>query len=317
MGDVIHNLPVVSDLSVRFPQAQIDWVVEEAFAALPRLHAMVREVHPVALRRWRAKLFSAETWREIGQFRRRVGSQTYDAIIDTQGLLKSALLLACVKGRKYGLDWASSREPIGWFYDRVFSIPWDRHAVERNRTLAAMALGYELSGPPSYAIRIPDSARQTLLARAGAILDQAGGRGYAILLHCTSAREKEWPVHSWNELGAALYARGMLSLLPYGSRQEQSRSERLAENIPGSLVPPALPLDAFAALLTGAAVVVGVDTGLAHLAAALGLPTVGVYCATDPRATGLYGSARAVNLGGPQQPPAAREVVAAMDRLLT
>lgn len=317
MGDVVHNLPVVSDLSVRFPQAQIDWVVEEAFAALPRLHAMVREIYPVALRRWRANLFAPETWREIAQFRRRVGSQPYDAIIDTQGLLKSALLVACAKGRKYGLDWPSSREPIGWFYHRTFPIPWDRHAVERNRTLAAKALGYALSGPPNYAIRVPDSARQTLLASAGGVLDQARGRGYAVLLHSTSAREKEWPVDSWSELGAALHARGVLSLLPYGSRRDQSRSERLAERIPGSLVPPALALEALGALLAGAAVVVGVDTGLSHLAAALGRPTVGIYRATDPRATGLYGGARAVNLGGPQKPPSVAEVVAAVDRLLS
>jgi heptosyltransferase-1 len=316
MGDVIHNLPVVSDLAVQFPQAQIDWVVEEAFAALPRLHAMVKQVYPVALRRWRGSLFSADTWREIGQFRRRVGAQRYDAIIDTQGLLKSALLVACAKGRKYGLDWASSREPIGWFYNKAFSIPWDRHAVERNRALAAQAMGYSLSGPPNYAIQVPDSARQTLIRRAGPVIEQARSRGYAVLLHSTSAREKQWPEESWTALGEALHSRGILSLLPYGSEREQARSERLANSIAGALVPPNLPLDAFAALLSGAAVVAGVDTGLAHLAAALGRSVVGIYCATDPRDTGLYGSARALNLGGRARPPSTAEVVAAVDRLL-
>ena len=144
MGDVIHNLPVVSDLATRFQQAQIDWVVEESFAAVPRLHAMVRKVYPVAIRRWRSAPMSAETWREVGEFRRQVGAQPYDAIIDTQGLVKSALLVACARGPKYGLDWASSREPIGWFYDRTFAIPWDRHAVERNRALALVRYGATL-----------------------------------------------------------------------------------------------------------------------------------------------------------------------------
>jgi heptosyltransferase-1 len=316
MGDVIHNLPVVSDLSTKFQQAQIDWVVEESFAAVPRLHAMVRRVYPVAIRRWRSAPMSAGTWREVGEFRRQVGAQPYDAIIDTQGLVKSALLVACARGPKYGLDWASSREPIGWFYDRTFAIPWDRHAVERNRALAALAMGYRLSGPPSYAIQVPASAHQILVDKAGALLDQVESRGYAVLLHSTSAREKEWPEDSWAGLGEALHSRGMLSLLPYGRRNEQARSERLANEIPGALVPPALPLDVFAALLSGAAVVVGVDTGLSHLAAALGRPAVGIYCTSDPRDTGLYGNPRAMNLGGPGSPPSVADVVAAVDRLL-
>ena len=316
MGDVVHNLPVASDLAVQFPHAQIDWVVEEAFAALPRLHGMVREVHPVALRRWRRAPFSAATWREIRAFRRRVTAQTYDAIIDTQALLKSALLVACARGRKYGLDWASSREPIGWFYHRTFTIPRDRHAVERNRALAAQALGYTLSGPANYAVQLPASARQELDRRAGRILQEPGRKGYAVLLHATSAREKEWPEGSWVALGQRLHRIGLLSLLPYGDAREQARSERLANRIPGALVPPALSLDAFAALLAGAATVIGVDTGLSHLAAALGRPTLGIYCATDPRLTGLYGGPRAVNLGGPGAPPSVDEVVSATDRLL-
>jgi heptosyltransferase-1 len=316
MGDVIHNLPVASDLAVQFPRAQIDWVVEEAFAALPRLHGMVGQIHPVALRRWRRAMFSAATWGEIRAFRRRIAVQPYDAIIDTQGLIKSALLVACARGRKYGLDWASSREPIGWFYHHTFAIPRDRHAVERNRALAAKALGYTLSGPASYAIRLPGSAREELHKRAGRVLQEAGRKGYAVLLHATSAREKEWPEDSWVALGQRLHRNGLLSLLPYGSSREQARSERLANRIPGALVPPPLPLDAFAALLADAVIVVGVDTGLSHLAAALGRPTLGIYCATDPHLTGLYGGPRAVNLGGPAARPSADEVISAANRLL-
>ncbi|MGH8631619.1 MAG: lipopolysaccharide heptosyltransferase I, partial [Burkholderiales bacterium] len=311
MGDVIHNLPVVSDLAVQFPRAQIDWVVEEAFTALPRLHGMVREIHAVAFRRWRRAPLSRATWREIGAFRHRIAAQAYDAIIDTQGLIKSALLVACARGRKYGLDWASSREPIGWFYHRTFAIPRDRHAVERNRALAAQALGYTLSGPASYAIQVPVSAQDELNKRAGRVLEQAGQKGYAALLHSTSSREKEWPEDFWAALGQSLHRRGILSLLPFGDPRERARSERLANRIPGALVPPALPLDTFAAMLADAAIVVGVDTGLSHLAAALGRPTVGIYCATDPRFTGLYGGPRAVNLGGPAGAPSVDEVIAA------
>jgi heptosyltransferase I len=315
MGDVVHNFPVVSDLSVRFPEAEIDWVVEEAFAALPPLHAMVRRVIPVALRRWRGSLGARRTWREIRTCLRTLRDRDYDAIIDTQGLLKSALVTACARGRKYGLDWASSREPIGWFYNRAFSIPWDRHAVERNRALAATALGYDVTGPASYALQVPaeisDRLRRNLPAHVAGSLQ---GR-YAVLLHATSAAEKQWPEERWAQLGKALHAQGLACLLPFGSGDEQLRAERLASAIPGALVPPRLPLDETAALLADAAVVVGVDTGLNHLAAALGRPTVGIYCTTDPRATGLYGGARAVNAGTIGRAPDLADVLSSIDRV--
>jgi heptosyltransferase-1 len=316
MGDVVHNFPVVSDLSVRFPTAEIDWVVEEAFAPLVRLHAMVREAIPVTVRRWRRSLFAPATWREIAALRRKLQARFYDAVIDTQGLLKSALLVACAPGRKYGLDWRSSREPIGWFYHRTFAIPWDRHAVERNRALAALALGYEVSGPANYAIRVPPAAVEALRGCVPAHLAQWLTRPYAVLLHSSAGSQKLWSEDSWAQLGAALHARGLSSLLPFGSSTEQNRSERLADRIAGALVPPRLPLDRLAALLAGAQLVVGVDTGLAHLSAALGRPTVGIYCATDPRATGVYAAAHAANVGDGRSPPSVEQVLAAADRLL-
>jgi heptosyltransferase I len=315
MGDVVHNFPVLSDLAVHFPGARIDWVVEEAFAPIVRLHPMVNEIIPVSVRRWRRTWLAKSTWREIGRFRRRLRDGAYQATIDTQGLFKSALLAWCAPGRRYGMDWASSREPIGWFYDEAIAVPWDRHAVERNRLLASKALGYPLSGPASYALQIPSAARESLVRRVAPHFQDALKRKHAVLLHATSAFAKEWPEARWGELGSALAKRGILSLLPFGTPAEEERSERLANRIPGALVPPRLPLDALAALLGGANLVCGVDTGLSHLAAALGIPTIGIYCATDPGATGLYGVPHALNLGRAGSPPTAEQVVIAADKL--
>jgi heptosyltransferase-1 len=316
MGDVIHNFPVVSDLSVQFPEAQIDWLVEEAFAPLLALHAQVREAIPVAVRRWRADLFAKQTWREIGQFRRHLQARAYDVVIDTQGLLKSALLVACATGRKYGLDWPSSREPIGWFYHRTFSVPWDRHAVERNRSLAALAMQYPLTGPANYALHVPEPKRDADIGSAPRHLQEILLARYAVLLHATSARNKEWLEQNWMELGSGLHARGIRCVLPFGTAREQDRSERLANGIPAAVVPARWQLDRLATLLSGASLVVGVDTGLTHLGAALGRPTIGLYSATDPRATGLYAAARSINLGGPDTPPSVKQALAAVDRLL-
>lgn len=304
LGDVVHNLPVASDVRAAFPEADIAWVVEEAFAAIPRLHPGVARVMPVAIRRWRGALWRRETRNEVRRFVDALRDTEYDAVIDSQGLLKSAFIARAARGRRCGLDWKSAREPLALFYDRTFNVSWDAHAVERNRSLAAQSLGYAVSAPADYGIHA-EAGRYPWLP------DQA----YAVLLHATSATEKLWEEEKWCALAARLKGRGTRCVLPWGSEAERERSERLAAAMPDAVVPPALPLAEAAALLAGARSVIGVDTGLTHLAAALGRATVGIYCATDPAATGLYGSARAANAGSMGRPPSVDDVLFALDGL--
>jgi heptosyltransferase-1 len=305
LGDVVHNLPVASDIRAALPGTEIDWVVEESLAAIPRLHPAVARVLPVAVRRWRSGLFAGAVHAEIGAFRRELKARAYDAVIDTQGLLKSAWIAWSASGTRHGLDFASAREPLSIFYDRTYSVPWTMHAVERNRLLAAQALGYAVPINLDYGIRAP-AARFIWLPQ---------GR-YAVLAHGTSARVKLWPVERWIELGERLARRGMTCVLPWGSVAERARAEDIARPLPGAVVAPGLALADVAGVLAGASAVIGVDTGLSHLAAALAVPTIGLYCATDPAATGLHGSTRAVNLGGVGRQPAVSEVMAALDRLV-
>lgn len=305
LGDVVHNLPVASDIQAAFPEAEIDWVVEEAFAVVARLHPAVRRVIPVAMRRWRAALWQNGIWREMSDFLSRLRARRYDAVIDTQGLLKSALVTRAAHGPRHGLNWASSREPLGVFYDRTYSVPWTKHAVERNRSLAAQALGYAASDAAKYGIVAFRREFSWLSAQP-----------HVVMLHATSADRKLWPDASWIGLGNILAGRGIGCVLPWGSTEERTRSERLAAAIAGAVVPPRLTLDDAAALLAGAHAVAGVDTGLTHLSAALGVPTVGIYCATDPAATGIYGCAGAVNIGGIGKPPTVDELAFALDRML-
>lgn len=305
MGDVIHNLPVVADILSAKPGAEIDWVVEDAFAAIPGLHEGVRRVLPVAIRRWRGSWWQAQARSEICAFVGELKTQTYDAVIDTQGLFKSALLTRCARGLRFGLDRKSSREPVALFYQRTFSVPWTMHAVQRNRALAAQALGYTLPERLDYGISASPASH-----------DWLPGGPYAVLVHGTSARSKLWPEDYWIELGQWLKKGGVHSVLPWGSTEERARAERIAMTIPGALVPPALSLTDAASLLAGARASIGVDTGLTHLAGALKLPTVGLYVATDPAATGLYGCARAVNLGGIGKSPDVGTVAATLERLM-
>jgi heptosyltransferase I len=305
LGDVIHNLPVVADVHAHFANAQIDWVVEENFAAIARLHPQVNRVFPVAMRRWRKHLSSGATWEQWRDFKRQMQAHAYDFVIDTQGLLKSSVIARNALGLRCGYDWASAREPLASFaYQRKFSVAKNLHAVERNRQLVAKALGYEPSGAPSYGLSTPAAA-----------LDKALQAPYVVMLHATSRADKEWPEGNWIALGEWFAARGIMSVFPSGSAAERDRAIRLTQAIPNALARSPGSLEEIAATLSNAAAIIGVDTGLTHLGCAFGKPTVALFCASDPGLTGVYGSARAVNLGGIGAPPGVDAVLAAYARV--
>lgn len=304
LGDVIHALPVVTDLRREFPRLAIDWCVEESFAAIPRLHPAVDRILPVAVRRWRKQLFSAATWREIRAFRRSLRAVDYDAVLDLQGLIKSALIASQACGPVCGYDAAAAREPLAArFYDATYLIPKVAHAVQRNRWLASAALELPLETPLDYGIAATPLAADWLPRTP-----------YVILLTATSRDDKLWPESRWIALGEKLHAQGYRAILPAGSPPERIRAETLAAAIPEAVVAPPLPLDALARLMAGATGAIGVDTGLTHLAAALNRPAVALYTATDPGLTGVLGTAPFRNLGGQGKIP---EVAAVLNAFLT
>ena len=239
LGDVIHNLPVVTDLLAQFPDASIDWCVEESFAEIPRLHPGVHKVIPVAVRRWRKSLTSLATWRQIGEFRRKLGNDEYDVILDTQGLVKSAVIARQAQGRHCGYAAEVAREPLAArFYDATFVIPPNVHAVDRNRWLAAAAFDYLNGGPLDYGIAAPAFSADWLPTGP-----------HAVLLTATSRDDKLWDEAHWCELGKALLERGITPILPSGSPRERARAERIAQVLPGAIVAPPLRLTELAGLI--------------------------------------------------------------------
>jgi heptosyltransferase-1 len=280
MGDVIHTLPALTDASRVLGDVRFDWVVEEGFAEIPRWHPAVETVIPVAIRRWRKtplKSLRSDEWK---QFRAQLARHGYDAIVDAQGLLKSAWLTLLAHGPRYGLDGASARESLAsWFYQQRLPVAKGMHAVERVRQLLGQALGYT----------VPSTIGDYGLQQARFDTAQVPAGHYAVCLHGTTWPEKHYPETYWRDVIEGLRARALGVALPWGSAHERERAERLAQGMAGVQVLPRCTLNQMAALLQQARVVVAVDTGLGHLTAALDTPCVSLYGPTSPRLVGAYG----------------------------
>ncbi|TAK79287.1 MAG: lipopolysaccharide heptosyltransferase I [Aquabacterium sp.] len=310
MGDVVHALPAVSDLAAALPEARIDWLVERAFAAIPQQHRAVRRVIPLAWRKWRRSLLKpsgTQARAEFGAWWSELRGERYDLVIDLQGLVKSALFASCAHGPRAGYDRDSIREPLAsLFYGRSFAVPRNLQAVVRCRRLVAAILGRPQP------VDAPDFGLRGREAPADAIAAAAVPEGdYGVLIPCASRAEKLWPEDAWIALGRQWLARGRRPVILWGSPEEEARARRIAQSCEGS-VPPFLSVGQTMPLLAGAQEVIGLDTGLTHLAAAFGPPTLGIYCDHDPGLAGVTGPGRVASVGGKGVVPGLEQVQRAL-----
>jgi heptosyltransferase-1 len=306
LGDVVYALALVSDVVRHCPHLPVDWVAEDAFVDLVRLDPRIRRVVPLALRRWRHAPLAPATWRDMAHFRRALRHERYDAILNLQEQVKGAVVSWFARGLRHGLDRANIREPIATIVDHVHhSVSRDLHIVDRCRGIAAAALGYVAEGPPRWQFQLPPTASAM----------PAGP--YALAFHATSRADKAWPEHHWRALVTHFARAGFATLLPWGNAEEQARSQRIADGSEGAVVPPRQTLPELATLARHAEIVVGVDTGLTHLAAALGTSTVAIFTSTDPRLAGVScAGAHARDAGGNGHVPPLSDIVDLCAQLL-
>ena len=278
LGDVIHTLPALTDAKKHYPELQCDWVVEEAFAEIPTWHSTVKRVIPVAIREWRQKVW--QTWNNgtWHKFIQTLTQQNYDKVIDAQGLIKSAVLTYKARGLRCGLDRHSAREPLAALaYQQCYAIPKEQHAITRIRQLFANVLNYPQPNElPDYGIASYFKPQVT--------------QSNVIFLHGTTWFTKHWPDEYWIALAQHVIASGLTVRLPWGNLQEYARATKIAATHPSISLIPKSNLQGIATALAQTQAVVGVDTGLSHLAAALAVPSVTLYGATQPAWTGTYGS---------------------------
>jgi heptosyltransferase-1 len=287
LGDVIHMLPAITDAARAIPSLNVDWLVEEPFAPIPAWHPAVQNIISIAMRRWNKNLGLQTTWHEIKAARQTLRQKNYDLIVDSQGLLKSAIWARMAKGDRVGYDRQSIREPLAsLFYDKGHKVSRQLHAIERNRQLMALALGYPLpSSGPDYGLH----GLQSRLPPPTVRLPEQS----IVALHGTSRDDKLWPVEGWITLANTLQTNHHTLVLPWGNDAEHQRAQHIAQHTSNAMVLPKLGLDDLASVLCQAQAVVGVDTGLLHLAAALGKPGLALYTATQPRLTGAISDCHA------------------------
>jgi heptosyltransferase-1 len=330
LGDVLHNLPIIWDIRERFPDAQIDWIVEEGYVDLLKPLQSIGEfkgvdrIIPIALRRWKKNIFSSRNWQEFKTFIQILRLEKYDEVIDFQGLIKSAAVCSLAKrsdqGKTTGLANAteySSYEPIArMFYFQSVQVPKQCHAIDRSRYLLSSACQIPLidrTVSPKFYLKsiinhlfkknISDDQKELI-------------RPYVLCFHATARDEKKWDISNWITVGKYLIFKGFNPVFPWGNTFEKQTSEDLVSQIGGGIVPQAFSISQYFNIISNAALTIGVDTGLTHLSAVLNQPTIEIYCDSPVWKTEGFWSEKIINLGDTGKPPSADEVITAIDRLI-
>ncbi len=298
LGDVVHTLPVVQDILSAMPDAQIDWVIEKAFAPLLTQLEGLHRIIPCELRRWRKSFWTAQTWQAWRAFKADLQRDNYDAVIDLQGLTKSAVVARLAKltsqGKRYAManqtDGSGYEAPTRWVADVAIEMTPHSHAVARGRLLAATVLGYSAALPNkalNYGLKVP---------LAQSIRVQEATKNIAFM-HGTSRLDKTWPLQNWVDLGQRLMASAYHVTLVHGSVKELATSQAIAQQMGSSCtVLPLLSLDALTQELGGCQGAIGVDSGVSHIAVALGLPHVQIYNFATAWRTGPVGCSHQVSV---------------------
>jgi heptosyltransferase-1 len=275
LGDVLHALPALTDAAAAIPGVRFDWVVEAPFAEVPAWHPAVERVIPVSIRRWRNSPLKALRCGEWAAFRGSLRAREYDRVLDAQGLIKSGLITWMARGPSYGLDRNSAREPLASrLYDHPLAVEWGEHAIVRLRKLFAEALDYPL----------PETEADSAISVAG----QPAAPATILFVHGTTWATKHWPERYWVALAQMVNEAGYRVMLPWGDELERWRAEQIAAGRDAVILPRG-SLSELAEQFRQVDGMVCVDSGLAHLGAALKIPSVTLYGSTNPGLTGTWG----------------------------
>ena len=291
LADVVHAMPAVQDIRSELPGTQIDWVVEPGFAPMVRRCSAVHRVIECDLRRWRKTVFTAETRTAWRAFMADLQYDSYDAVIDLQGQSKSQLVAKMARLNPNGLRYTLSEQaegsgfepPVRRVADVTIPVESNLHVVERSRVMCARSLVYALPEATVYGIAVRSTPESKAIQNIAQDFFDSGASTPApvvVLAHGTSRPDRMWPEAHWLELGHRLNSLGYTVAFVHGSDEEQWRSESIAGRLSQAVVWPRMTTDAMVDAFGQALGVIGVDSGLSHIAIALDLPVVQI-CNVD------------------------------------
>lgn len=307
MGDIVHALPTAYDIKKHLPDCELSWVVEESFTDIATLSPCIDKIVVTAFRRWRKHVFSSSVREEVLSVRRELSQAQYDIVIDLQGLLRTAVVARWCGVESVGYSKDNIKEPLAsYLYSSTLPVSHTLPPVLRYRTMAAQALGYALDeNDLHYGLNVRPMTPAGVAAP------------YAALAVNTSREEKLWPKGRWVEVIRALASDGITSVLFWGSDKERLYCEQIASSVPGqAVVLPRMSLRALAEVIAAARCLIGVDTGLTHLGAALGVPSVGVIVGTSAELFSLVSENACATVGDKGVVPQPEEVLAAVHSVM-
>lgn len=297
MGDILHALPAVTALRMAHPGWVIDWVVEPRWRALlaaqdstgrdagqaAPMQPLVDEIHLAATKEWRRRPLSGQTIHEIKALRRALKAGGYDAVLDLQGSIRSAVV-GRLTGCRRLIGEAEPRERAArWlFSDHVATC--GAHVIEQDVELASAVAGDELE-PVQPWLPVDPAAE----VEADEILPRSAGETAVLINPGAGWGAKRWPVERYAIVAQGLIERGCRVLVNTGPGEEPL-AEVIAKETGGAATPLIGSLDRLIALTRRVALVIAGDTGPLHLACALGRPVVGIYGPTDPSRNGPFGT---------------------------
>lgn len=289
IGDIFHTFTVLPDIKKVYPECQIDWLVDASFESVARLSPLIDNIISIPLRKWKKNKLS---WLfKLIKFKQQLANKKYDYIIDTQGLIKSALLSRFLfDGKVYGLDYTSAREKLAsLFYHYRFKVDQDNVAVIRLRGLIAKIFCLEQN----------QSEVEFEVQRQDCHLNSQNG--YILYLHGTSKDNKKWPLENWLELSNWILNNTDKDIyLTYSNNSEYEFALAFTERMANQRIKviTKLEFNKLADLIYKADLVIGVDTGFTHLANLLKRPTLAIYLHSNPNYVGMLESKIAHNFGG-------------------
>lgn len=306
LGDIIHSLPVIADIQRRWPNTIIDIAVDERFIEIPQLNCFVNKTISLPLKRVKKGVFHKGSWSALPAALKELRAEHYDVVIDLHGMIKSAAVALLSRAKlRVGFDVSQcSEKPAALCYHKHFLPQTIPNRVDWLRHLTSFAVDSDCSRTLDYGLPLRLAPTNTLRS--------------IVFFHSSSDDAKNWHEDNWVALGKELIARGYQIELPWGNAREQERAHRLQHQMGAEHadVAPFRSLSEWVQHFSELALVIGLDTGLTHLAAAVGVPCVGVFTVTNPKLLVPQKPDYATTLGGNGDTPMVQDVLGACNLLL-